>query len=75
MQEYGTERITPNKQNRQGPAQDGRPQRRDVRRGKIGRLVTWRFNFRQLVVRYEQAAKNLQGFLYWAAAFILLRCL
>jgi len=75
MQNYGTEMIAPNKQNRRVPTQDGRPLRRYVRRWKIERLFAWLFNFRRLVVRYEDHAENFQGFLHLAATVILLRCL
>lgn len=73
MQEYGTEMIAPNRQNRKVPTQDGRPLRRYVRRWKIERLFAWLFNFRRLVVRYEYHAENFQGFVHLAAAVILLR--
>ena len=73
MQEYGTELIAPNKQNRRVPTQDGRPLRRYVRRWKIERLFAWLFNFRRLVVRYEYHAENFQGLVHLAAALILLR--
>ncbi len=73
MQEYGTELIAPNKQNRRVPTQDGRPLRRYARRWKIERLFAWLFNFRRLVVRYEYHAENFQGLVHLAAAVILLR--
>ena len=73
MQEYGTELIAPNKQNRRVPTQDRRSLRRYVRRWKIERLFAWLFNFRRLVVRYEYHAENFQGFVHLAAAIILLR--
>lgn len=75
MQNYGTEMIAPNKQNRRVPTQDGRPLRRYLRRYKIERLFAWLFNFRRLVVRYEYHAENFQGFVHLAAAVILLRYL
>ena len=75
MQHYGTELIAPNKVNRRTPTQDGRPLRRYRKRWKIERLFAWLFNFRRLVVRYEYHAENFQGFLYLAAAIILLRYL
>ena len=75
MQNFGTEMIAPNKQNRRVPTQDGRPLRRYVRRWKIERLFAWLFNFRRLVVRYEYHAENFQGFLHLGAAVILLRYL
>ena len=75
MQEYGTELIAPNKQNRIVPTQDGRPLRRYIRRYKIERLFSWLFNFRRLVVRYEYHAENFQGLVHLAAAVILLRYL
>ncbi len=73
MQNFGTEMIAPNKQNRRVPTQDGRPLRRYVRRWKMERLFAWLFNFRRLVVRYEYHAENFQGFLHLGAAIILLR--
>jgi transposase len=75
MQQYGTEMIAPNKQNRRTKTQDGRPMRRFVRRWKIERLFAWLFNFRRLVVRYEYHAENFQGFLHLGAIVILLRYL
>jgi transposase len=75
MQEYGTELIAPNRQNRKTPTQDGRPLRRDGRRWKIERLFAWLFNFRRLAVRYEYHAENFQGLVHLAAAVILLRYL
>jgi len=75
MENYGTEMIAPNKQNRRVRTQDGRPLRRFVRRWKIERLFAWLFNFRRLVVRYEYHAENFQGFIHLAAAVILLRYL
>ena len=73
LQDYGTEMIAPNKQNRRVITQDGRPLRRYVRRYKIERLFSWLFNFRRLVVRYEYHAENFQGLVHLAAAVILLR--
>ena len=75
MQNYGTEMIAPNKENRRIPTQDRRPLRRFARRWKIERLFAWLFNFRRLVVRYEYHAENFQGFVHLAAAVILLRYL
>ncbi len=75
MENYGTELIAPNKENRRTPTQDARPLRRLVRRWKIERLFAWLFNFRRLVVRYEYHAENFQGFIHLAAAVILLRYL
>jgi transposase len=75
MQNYGTEMIAPNRDNRRVRTQDGRPLRRYARRWKIERLFAWLFNFRRLVVRYEYHAENFQGFVHLAAAVILLRYL
>jgi transposase len=75
MQNYGTEMIAPNRQNRRTKTQDGRSLRRYVRRWKVERLFAWLFNFRRLVVRYEYHAENFQAFLHLGAALILLRCL
>jgi transposase len=73
LQEYGTELIAPNKQNRRVPTQDDRLLRRYKRRWKIERLFAWLFDFRRLVVRYEYHAENFQGLVHLAAAVILLR--
>lgn len=73
MEEYGTEMISPHRQGRKTPTQDGRPLRRYVRRWKVERMFAWLFNFRRLVVRYEYHADNFQGFVHLAAAVILLR--
>jgi transposase len=75
MQNFGTEMIAPNRENRRVQTQDGRQLRRYHRRWKIERLFAWLFNFRRLVVRYEYHAENFQGFLHLAAAVILLRYL
>lgn len=75
MQRFGTEMIAPNRENRKVRTQDGRPLRRYKRRWKIERLFAWLFNYRRLVVRYENKADNFQGFLHLAAALILLRYL
>ena len=75
MEEFGTEMIAPNRENRREQTQDGRPLRRYRRRWKIERLFAWLFNFRRLVVRYEYHAANFQGFVHLAAAVILLRYL
>ena len=72
MEQFGTEMIAPNKQNRIVPTQDGRPLRRYKRRWKIERMFAWLFNFRRLVVRYEYHADNFQGFVHLAAAVIWL---
>ena len=73
MQEYGTEMIAPNRQNRKVPTQDGRPLRRYVRRWKIERLFAWLHNSRRLVTRWEYHVGNFLGFLQLACAQILLR--
>ena len=73
MEEYGTEMISPHRQGRIAPTQDGRPLRRYARRWKVERMFAWLFNFRRLVVRYEYHAHNFQGFVHLAAAVILLR--
>ena len=73
MEAYGTEMISPHRQGRKTPTQDGRPLRRYIRRWKVERMFAWLFNFRRLVVRYEYHSENFQGFLHLAAAIILLR--
>jgi len=75
MKSYGIEMISPNRQSRRVPTQDGRPLRRYVRRWKVERLCTWLFNFRRLVVRYEYHAENFQGLVHLAAALLFTRYL
>ncbi len=72
LEHYGTEMIAPNRAKRT-QTQDRRQLRRYRRRWKVERLFAWLFNFRRLVVRYEYHAENFQGFIYLAAAVILLR--
>ena len=75
MQNYGIEMISPHREGRRTPTQDGRPLRRYRKRWKIERLFAWLFNFRRLVVRFEYHIANFQGFLQLAAVIILLRYL
>jgi len=75
MKSYGIEMISPNRQSRRVPTQDGRPLRRYVRRWKVERLWAWLFNFRRLVVRYEYHAENFQGLVHLAAALLFTRYL
>ena len=59
---------------RKRPAtQDGRPLRRYQRRWKVERSISWLFNYRRLVVRYERHSLLFLGFLELACAFMILK--
>src|SRR5271167_2782698 len=68
------ELICPHRRGRQRPAtQDGRPLRRYKRRWKMERSISWLFNYRRLVVRYERHDFLFRGFLHLACAFTILK--
>src|SRR5271170_6441677 len=68
------ELICPHRCSRKRPAtQDGRPLRRYKRRWKIERSISWLFNYRRLVVRYERHSLLFLGLLELACAFTLLK--
>jgi transposase len=72
--EQGIELMAPHRANRPRPkTQDGRPLRRDKRRGKVARLFAWRQNFRRVLVRHEYQAANDLGFVQLGCILILLR--
>ncbi|WP_390620745.1 IS5 family transposase [Gimesia algae] len=67
------ELICPHRKNRVKPAtQDGRALRRYRRRWKVERTISWLFNFRRLVVRYERYSHLFLGFAQLAGVFTLL---
>ena len=67
------ELICPHRKNRVKPAtQDGRALRRYQRRWKVERTISWLFNFRRLVVRYERYSHLFLGFAQLACVFTLL---
>jgi len=68
------ELICPHRRNRRKPAtQDGRKLRRIKRRYKIERSISWLFNFRRLVVRYERHATLFLSFVQLACMFTILQ--
>lgn len=70
----GIELICPHRKNRKRPpTQDGRPLRRYARRWKVERSISWLFNFRRLVVRYEHHAHLFHGFVQLACLFTILQ--
>jgi transposase len=74
LRRRGTELICPHRRGRKRPpTQDGRPLRRYKRRWKIERSISWLFNYRRLVVRYEYHAHLFYGFLQLACVFTMLK--
>jgi transposase len=70
----GIELICPHRSNRsKPPTQDGRTLRRYKRRWKVERSISWLFNFRRLVVRYERYAHLFLGFVQLACALTVLK--
>ena len=68
------ELICPHRKNRKRPAtQDGRPLRRYRHRYKVERSISWLFNHRRLVVRYEHLDHLYLGFLQLACMLTILR--
>jgi len=73
LAEREIELICPHRKNRVKPAtQDGRALRRYVRRWKVERSISWLFNFRRLVVRYERHSHLFLGFAQLACVFTIL---
>ena len=71
---HGIELICPHRRGRKKPpTQDGRPLRRYRRRYKVERTVSWIFNLRRLVVRYEYHDYLFQGFVQLGCLFTILK--
>ena len=69
----GIELICPHRRGRRKPTtQDGRALRRYARRYKVERTISWLFNFRRTVVRYEYHDYLFEGFVQLACLFTLL---
>lgn len=67
------ELICPHRSNRKRPPlQDGRKLRRYRHRWKVERTISWLFNFRRLVVRYERFDHLFLGFAQLACLMITL---
>jgi transposase len=74
LKRQGIELICPHRKNRKKPkTQDGRKLRRYKRRWKIERSISWLFNSRRLVVRYERYHDLFHGFIQLACMFTILR--
>jgi len=68
------ELICPHRKNRtRAPTQDGRTLRRYRRRYKIERTISWLFNLRRLVVRYEYHDYLFLGFVQLGCLFTILK--
>jgi transposase len=68
------ELICPHRRGRKKPAlQDGRPLRRYRRRFKVERTISWLFNLRRLVVRYEYHDSLFEGFLQLGCLFTIIK--
>jgi transposase len=66
--------VCPHRRNRKRPpTQDGRVLRRYKRRWKIERSISWLFNFRRLVVRYEYHAHLFYGLVQLACVYTNLK--
>lgn len=61
------------KNRRKPPTQDGRKARRLSRRYKVERTISWLFNNRRIVVRYEHYAHLFFGFVQLACMFTILQ--
>lgn len=69
----GIELITPHRCNRTKPAvQDGRSLRRFKRRYKVERSISWLFNNRRLITRWEFYPELFEGFLHLACLYTVL---
>jgi transposase len=68
------ELICPHRRGRKkAPLQDGRALRRYCRRYKVERTISWLFNLRRLVVRYEYHAHLFEGFLQLGCLFTIIK--
>ena len=74
LQRRGIDLICPHRKSRKKPkTQDGRKLRRYKRRWKIERSISWLFNSRRLVVRYERYHDLFHGFIQLACLFTIIR--
>jgi transposase len=74
LAEREIELICPHRRGRKKPPlQDGRSLRRYRRRFKIERTISWLFNLRRLVVRYEYYDDLFQGFLHLGCMFTIIK--
>jgi transposase len=73
MKKRGIDLIAPHHPTHTNHFQDGRKLRRYRRRWIVERTNAWLFNFRRLVVRYENKLEHYRAFFYMACALIALR--
>ena len=74
LDDRGIELIWPHRRGQKKPStQDGRPLRRYRRRYKVERTISWLFNLRRLVVRYEYHDYLFQGFVQLGCLFTILK--
>ena len=74
LQAQQIELICHHRRNRKKPAtQDGRKARRLARRYKVERTISWLFNCRRIVVRYEYYDHLFHGFVTLACLFTILK--
>lgn len=70
----GIELITPHRRNRtKPPLQDGRSLRRFKRRYKVERTISWLFNNRRLITRWEFYPELFEGFVHLACLYTIVR--
>lgn len=70
----GIELISPHRRNRtKPPIQDGRSLRRYARRYKVERTISWLFNNRRLITRWEYYPELFEGFVHLACLYTILR--
>lgn len=68
------ELVCPHRAGRKRPnTQDGRKLRAYRRRWVVERSISWLFNFRRLVVRYERHSSLFLGFVHLACVFTILK--
>ena len=73
LAEQQIELVCPHRSNRVKPAtQDGRALRRYRKRWIVERSISWLFNYRRLVVRYERYSHLFLGFAQLGCLFTIL---
>lgn len=74
LEARNVELICPHRRGRKKPAtQDGRPMRRYKRRNRVERTISWLFNFRRLVARYEWYPELFEGFAFLGCLFTVMK--
>lgn len=74
LEYWKIELVCPHRRNRKKePIQDGRKIRRYKRRYQVERTISWLFNYRRLVCRYEWCPELFEGFATLACLFTILK--